>query len=366
MNSTTRYIIIAFTLIFIGFLLWYFSNIVAYIIVAGVINLLGSPMVEMLGRIRWRKFRIPVSIRALITLVIIWVAFLGFFRVFIPIVAAEANELSNVDVNVLVDRLEDPIARVESWYDEFIINEENDKSLEERVTEKLRGILDLSVVSNFLGSIAGILGNIFVAVFSISFIAFFLLKEDNLLTEVIVILLPEKHEKNLRHALSSVKHLLSRYFIGIVLQLTGILILVTLGMTIVGLGFKKSLLIGLTAAILNVIPYLGPLIGSTLGILLGIAFNINLEMSQLIPLAGYMLVVFLAVQAIDNIIFQPVIFSNSVHAHPLEIFIVILMAGSLGGVAGMILAIPAYTIIRVFAKEFFNNFRVVKKLTGKI
>ena len=366
MNSTTRYIIIAFTLIFIGFLLWYFSNIVAYIIVAGVINLLGSPMVEMLGRIRWRKFRIPVSIRALITLVIIWVAFLGFFRVFIPIVAAEANELSNVDVNVLVDRLEDPIARVESWYDEFIINEENDKSLEERVTEKLRGILDLSVVSNFLGSIAGILGNIFVAVFSISFIAFFLLKEDNLLTEAIVILLPEKHEKNLRHALSSVKHLLSRYFIGIVLQLTGILILVTLGMTIVGLGFKKSLLIGLTAAILNVIPYLGPLIGSTLGILLGIAFNINLEMSQLIPLAGYMLVVFLAVQAIDNIIFQPVIFSNSVHAHPLEIFIVILMAGSLGGVAGMILAIPAYTIIRVFAKEFFNNFRVVKKLTGKI
>lgn len=366
MNSTTRYIIIAFTLIFIGFLLWYFSNIVAYIIVAGVINLLGSPMVELLGSIRWRKFRIPVSIRALITLVIIWVAFLGFFRVFIPIVAAEANELSNVDVNVLVDRLEDPIARVESWYDEFIINEENDKSLEERVTEKLRGILDLSVVSNFLGSIAGILGNIFVAVFSISFIAFFLLKEDNLLTEVIVILLPEKHEKNLRHALSSVKHLLSRYFIGIVLQLTGILILVTLGMTIVGLGFKKSLLIGLTAAILNVIPYLGPLIGSTLGILLGIAFNINLEMSQLIPLAGYMLVVFLAVQAIDNIIFQPVIFSNSVHAHPLEIFIVILMAGSLGGVAGMILAIPAYTIIRVFAKEFFNNFRVVKKLTGKI
>ena len=81
---------------------------------------------------------------------------------------------------------------------------------------------------------------------------------------------------------------------------------------------------------------------------------------------GYMLIVFLSVQAIDNIIFQPVIFSNSVNAHPLEIFLVIMIAGSLGGVTGMIIAIPTYTIIRVFAKEFLYNFRIVKKLTEKM
>lgn len=366
MSTTTRYIIIALTVIFIGFLLWYFSNIVAYIIAAAVLNLIGSPFMDLLAKLKWKNISIPKSIRALLTLVLLWALFIGFFRVFIPVIASEANELSNVDANTIVERLQDPIARIETIFMEYNLGGEENQDLEQYVSDKLTGVLSFSFVTGLFGSIAGLLGNVFIAVFSISFITFFLLKEDNLLTEALVLLFPEKHEKNLRHALKSVKYLLSRYFIGIILQLTGILTLVTLGMTIVGLGFKKSLLIGLTAAILNVIPYLGPIIGTTLGILLGIAFNINMEMTQLLPLAGYMLLVFLIVQAIDNIIFQPVIFSNSVNAHPLEIFIVILMAGSIGGVAGMILAIPAYTIMRVFAKEFFNNFRVVKKLTKKI
>lgn len=366
MNTTTRYIIIGIAILFIGFLLWYFSNIVAYIIAAAVLNLIGSPFMDLLGKIKVRKIIIPRSIRALLTLLLLWGLFIGFFRIFIPVIANEANELSNVDVNTIVERLENPIARIESIYMEYNLGGEENQDLEEYVSDKLSGVLNFSFVTNLFGSLAGLLGNVFVAIFSISFITFFLLKEENLLTEALVVLVPEKHEKNLRHALRSVKRLLSRYFIGIILQLTGILTLVTLGMTIVGLGFKKSLLIGLAAAILNVVPYLGPIIGTTLGILLGIAFNINMEMTSMLPLIGYMLVVFLTVQAIDNVIFQPVIFSNSVNAHPLEIFLVILMAGSIGGVAGMILAIPAYTIIRVFAKEFFNNFRVVKKLTKKI
>lgn len=366
MKDSTRYVIIGFTVLFTGFLLWYFSNIVAYILGAGVLNLLGSPIMDLLEKLKYRKFRIPKAIRALLTLIIIWTIFIGFFRIFIPILAAEANELSNIDVNLFVERIQDPIARAEMLYDELNLNRENEQSLEEYITEKVSGVLNFSFVSGVFGSLAGFLGNIFIAVFSISFVSFFLLKEDNLITEAIVLLAPEKHEKNLRHALGSIKYLLSRYFVGIFLQLTGILILDTIGMTIIGFGFKKAVLIGLTAAILNVVPYLGPIFGTTLGLFLGVAFNINLEMVQLLPLLGYMLIVFLSVQAIDNIIFQPVIFSNSVNAHPLEIFIVILMAGSIGGVAGMILAIPSYTILRVFAKEFFYKFRLVKKLTKKI
>jgi predicted PurR-regulated permease PerM len=137
-------------------------------------------------------------------------------------------------------------------------------------------------------------------------------------------------------------------------------------MTIVGLDFKQSLLIGLTAAVMNIIPYLGPLIGSGLGILMGLAFHIDMGIENLLPMAGYMAIVYMVVHLIDNFIFQPFIFGSSVNAHPLEIFLVIMMAGSIGGVTGMIVAIPAYTILRVFAKEFFNNFRVVKKLTEKI
>jgi predicted PurR-regulated permease PerM len=124
---------------------------------------------------------------------------------------------------------------------------------------------------------------------------------------------------------------------------------------------------GLLAGVLNVVPYVGPLMGTILGTLIGIASNLQLSFSsELLPLTIYMLAVFLTVQLMDNIIFQPLIFSNSVNAHPLEIFIVLLIAGSVGGILGMLLAIPGYTVIRVFGKEFFNNFRVVKKLTQKI
>ena len=134
-----------------------------------------------------------------------------------------------------------------------------------------------------------------------------------------------------------------------------------------GVGFRHGLLIGLLAGILNIIPYLGPLIGASLGVFLGMATHLNLNFyNELLPLAGYMIIVFIIVQVIDNVLFQPLIYSSSVQAHPLEIFLVILIAGSIAGIVGMIVAIPSYTILRVFAKEFFNKFKVIKKLTEHI
>mgnify|MGYP003295806886 CR=1 FL=1 len=70
-----------------------------------------------------------------------------------------------------------------------------------------------------------------------------------------------------------------------------------------------------------------------------------------------------ATQLVDNFFFQPFIYSNSVKAHPLEIFLVLLMAGHMAGVAGMLVAIPSYTVIRVIAKQFFGNIKPVKALT---
>jgi predicted PurR-regulated permease PerM len=188
-----------------------------------------------------------------------------------------------------------------------------------------------------------------------------------LISGYIVTIVPENKEEAFRHALESIKHLLRRYFVGILLQMTGIMVMVTVGMTIVGIGFRLGLVIGLVAAVLNIIPYIGPWIGAALGVVLGVATNLDLDFTtQLLPLIGYISLVFALTQLTDNLVFQPVIFGTSVYAHPIEIFIVILMAGSLAGIVGMIVAIPTYTVVRVFAKEFFNNFRVVQKLTEKI
>jgi predicted PurR-regulated permease PerM len=143
------------------------------------------------------------------------------------------------------------------------------------------------------------------------------------------------------------------------------MILITVGMSIVGLKFQQAITIGIIIGTLNVIPYVGPWLGGLIGITMGIASNLDMSFSTVIvPMVSYMLLVIIITQTIDNVVFQPVIFANSVSAHPLEIFIVILAAGSFAGVAGMILAIPSYTVIRVIGKEFFNNFKAIQVITS--
>lgn len=115
---------------------------------------------------------------------------------------------------------------------------------------------------------------------------------------------------------------------------------------------------------MNVIPYLGPLIGATIGIIIGIISSLSLgAYTSILPLSLTIAAVFSVSNLIDNMVLQPLIYSTSVKAHPIEIFLVIIIAGSLFGITGMILAVPAYTVLRVIAREFFSEFRLVKKLT---
>jgi predicted PurR-regulated permease PerM len=365
MNKTVRYILIILGIILTGFILWYFKSIVIYIIASLILSLMGRPVVQFLGKIRIGKFILPKALRAFLGLIVLWVSFFTFFRIFIPLIAQEANSLSQINIQKLISDLNDPILRIEHFINDFKLTAET--SLETYLTNKMMSILNISLFSNLFSTLASLLGNIFVAIFAISFITFFFLRDEKLFAESILLLIPDKNVESFRHALSSIRRLLMRYFIGIMGEVTGIIILVTIGLTIVGVGFRHSLLIGLLAGILNIIPYLGPLIGASLGVFLGMATHLNLNFyHELLPLAGYMIIVFSIVQVIDNILFQPLIYSSSVQAHPLEIFLVILIAGSMAGIVGMIVAIPSYTILRVFAKEFFNKFKVIKKLTENI
>jgi predicted PurR-regulated permease PerM len=364
---TPRTLLVLGGIILLGFMVWRFSNIIAYILIASVLSLMARPMVSSFGRVRIGTWRIPVSIRALMTLIVIWIVFFSFFRLFIPLIANEAQDLSNVDTALIIEEFEKPLQSMDVWFDKLGIGGDEPISLQMELQNWIASILNIDLITDLLTAVASILGNVVWAFFAISFLTFFLLREEKLITEYVVTLFPEEKDEAFLHALDSVKHLLRRYFIGILLQMIGILTLVTLGMTIIGIGFRHGLVIGLVAAVLNIIPYLGPVIGAALGILLGLATHLHLDPSTaLVPLMGYMAIVYVVTQLTDNILFQPVIFGTSVYAHPIEIFIVIMMAGSLAGILGMILAIPTYTVIRVFAKEFFNNFRVVQKLTEKI
>ncbi len=367
MNPVLRYFLIALGLALLGFLLWYFSAIVTYILVAAVLSLIFRPLVVLLQRIRIGRFRLPDGVSPMLVLILIWLLVFGFFRLFVPLIAGEANELSQIDSELLVRKLDKPIEKAEKLYYDYNAGNQDVPSLEEFISERVKKILSLSVISNFFGSVVGLMGNLLIAVFSISFISFFMLKEKSLFTDFVVLLIPEKHEQAVRKAMDSIRHLLMRYFIGLLGQASGVIILTSIGMMIVGIDLALALTIGLIVGLINIIPYLGPYLGGSIGILLGVANNLNMDFSaELLPMVLSMLAVIICVQLVDNFLFQPLIFGSSVKAHPLEIFLVILIAGTLAGIPGMILGIPIYTVIRVFAKEFLSQVRIVKKLTRNI
>ncbi|MCU0473092.1 MAG: AI-2E family transporter [Bacteroidales bacterium] len=357
-------------LIFLGILLllaiaWYFRNIVVYILVSGVLSVMGRPLVDLFCRIRIRKWNFPRALSALLTLLIIWGIIILFFIIFVPLVTKQINYFSTIDSGKIVQLIEVPLTKIENLFRSFNKEITDQFSLQDYFMSKVSAVLNIDMIQNFLSSIVGILGNVLVAIFSITFITFFFLKDQHLFFESILIWVPEKYTDNFTRALNSVKNLLTRYFIGILIQSTCIMILIDIGMTIAGIDVQQALVMGLILGILNVIPYVGPWLGLFIAIIMGVAAHINQDFTTVvIPLVYYMIIVEAITHLIDNIIFQPVIFSNSVRAHPLEIFIVVLAAGFAAGIPGMILGIPTYTVLRVFAREFFYNFKMVQKITS--
>lgn len=367
MNKLARYIILGAGIAVILFLLWYFSNVVTYILISAVLSLVGKPIVDLIGKIRIRNWHPPKALGAAMALGTLWILFILFFRLMIPLVVSQVNDLSTVDVHSMIANFNKPLESLDNFIQLYLPESVKDFSIKVYLTEQVSGFINVNFITNLFNSTANILSNLVVALFSISFITFFFLKDEKLFLGGVIMFFPERLENSITRALTSINGLLRRYFIGIVLQSTSIALLDTIGLVIIGIPLRTALVIGLFRGVLNVIPYVGPIIGTVLGLVIGVATNLDLQfMGQMMPLLILMLVVFVVVQIIDNVVFQPLIFSNSVHAHPLEIFIVLLLAGSVGGVLGMLLAIPAYTVLRVFGKEFFTQFRVVRKLTEKI
>lgn len=352
--------------IFLIFLIWYFSAIVTYILISVVLSFIGRPLVRWLSNLHYKNIRIPKGIAAFITLIAIWVVFISFFRFIIPLLVNELETLSEIDLEAFLNSIEEPLSKLMrlSGNEPLLVE---DKTFYDILVEQLTTKINLSKLPDIFAFVAGTIGELFIGFFSVSFITFFFLKEKSMVKEGILLLVPTNMEEKVSHILESISYLLRRYFIGIILEVFMVMLLDTVGLKLVGLDFNHAIIIGFFCGLFNVIPYLGPWMGAILGLLIGAALNLNADfMSHTLHLLVLMAIVFLSVQIIDNVLFQPLIYSSSVKAHPLEIFLVIIAAGSLAGVLGMFLAIPTYTIVRVIAKEFFVNMKLVRKLTENL
>ena len=366
LKGWTRNLLLVLGSLFIIFLIWYFSNIVTYILISVVLSFIGRPLMRWLTKLHYRKFKMPIGLAAFLTLVALWIVFVSFFRFMIPLLIIELETLSNIDFTKVLDSVEEPLLRVMNFLTKNPVDIA-EKNFLDVVTSSLGAQIDFSKVSNWFGLVAGAIGSLLIAFFSISFITFFFLKESNMFREFIILLVPRAVEQKVSHILDSISYLLRRYFIGLLFEVFMVMLLVTIGLSIIGIEFNHAVVIGLFCGTFNVIPYLGPWMGALLGLLIGTALHISPDfMGETLPILGWMTLVFATVQVIDNILFQPLIYSSSVKAHPLEIFLVILAAGSMAGILGMILAIPMYTILRVIAKEFFENMKLVQKMTRNL
>ena len=366
MNTFTKYLLGFIALGCALFFSWYFFSIIVYVLVAAVISFLGRPIVDGLNRVKIRGLHLTDGMKAGVTLLVIWSLFLLVFSTIIPLAVKEFDSLGNVSVSSIIYSLEEPLEKVGGFLRHYGVLEW-DEDVTTFLTRELSDLLNLARLRTWFGAVAGTMSDLFVALFSITFISFFFLKDSRLFTGMVLAIVPSHYEEQTRNALETIQKLLVRYFVGLLFEVFGVMLLNTLGLTVVGLNFSNALVIGLVTGVLNVIPYIGPLIEICFGLLAGLVLNLELEFyQQLMPLLLYMTGVMLLTQLLDNVLFQPFIYGNSVHAHPLEIFLVILMAGSLAGIPGMFLAIPAYTVFRVILKEFFNKYKLVKKLTQSL
>lgn len=342
-----------------------FSNVLIYILSAVVVSLIGHPIMRIFRKIHIKKLHIPDWISALLTILIIVAMLALIIAVMIPMVMNIINEASVASDSTVSGT--SWIEGVNQWLIGIFPGLGPDFNLITSLLKVLSDALSFSGVTGFVGSVAGVVVDIVVGVFTVSFISFFFLKDETLFGRIICALVPNKIEQMVSKTLDEIRQLLSRYFVGLLLEMLGVALINFLGIWLIArLDVSYALGIAVIAGILNIIPYIGPLIGEVIGALLGmilkagipgIGLDVNVWLFGLIILA-----IMLAVQLIDNFVFQPLIYSTSIKAHPLEIFIVFLMAGHIGGIVGMLVAIPAYTVIRVIAVRFFYRFKIIQRL----
>jgi predicted PurR-regulated permease PerM len=346
------------------YLVWRFSNIVTYLFISIILSIIGRPLVLRFNKLRVGKVHVPNSVSALLALLVLLLVVFTFLGIFVPLIAAQANVITDIDFTSLGHSVQKPLQELEVFLKEYgLLTQE--ETIKQIITDQLNSILNFASFSDTVSSIVGVTGSIFIATFSILFLTYFFMKDAYLLDELLENLTPVNYQHEVNNILMQTKRLLSRYFIGLLIELTTMVTLLSTGLTIFGV--ENALLIGFFGGIMNVIPYLGPVIGATVGMLLAMVTALGAGMfSEVFPLIFIVLGVFAGANLIDNIVLQPLIYSNSVKAHPVEIFLVILIAGSMAGIPGMIFAIPTYTVLRVIAKEFLSQFRVVQKLTKNI
>lgn len=363
-ENLTQYLKPVLGFIILGFMVWYFADIVAYVLAAVFLSLLGMPLVKRLNKIKIFKKPMPHAVSAFISLLVIMLVIVGFIFVFVPLIIQQANVIASIDMNALIEHYREPIINLKAFMVQYNVIE-SEETLMKSIEFQLRQLIDFSRFTDFFTNILSATGSIFMGIFIILFLTFYSLLDEDLWKKAILMLTPEEQQNNMKDVLHNSKVLLIRYFQGILLEVLIMMTLESTGLLIFNI--PNAVLIGFFGGLMNIIPYLGPIIGAALGIVLVVLSELSLgNYDQVLVSVIIVAAVFAGANLIDNMVLQPQIYSKSVKAHPVEVFLAIILGGKVAGIAGMVLAIPTYTVVKVIARQFMQRMKLVKFLTSKM
>jgi predicted PurR-regulated permease PerM len=367
-DKLAKYILLAAGAAIIAALCWYLRSVISYILVAVVVSLIAKPLVKALQKIRIKGKKAPDWFLAALSLLLVIGLLLSVIVLIIPIISNIVKGISLANIETAAKSISIPLAETNEFLKTRFPSLGGEFKLEVLILQELQKLFNPAAFSSIIGSAASFLTSFGVGLFSVVFIGFFFIKDDGLFTKIVCALVPDKHEETTEKAIADIGYLLSRYIIGVLLEVAGVAMINFIGlMFIARLGFNASIGIAFLTGIFNVIPYVGPLLGGVIGTTLGLV----LKYSSATPIGldvnfwlftGILIAIFCFAQLVDNFLYQPVIYSTSIKAKPLEIFIVLLIVGHIGGPLAMIIAIPCYTAVRVIAFRFFRHIKAIRRL----
>lgn len=344
-----------------AFLIGYFKFLVICILVAFVLALIGGHLMSLLKKVKLGRWHIPVSLSAgLVLAAIVGVVVLLSYWIF-PLLFSQVMQLVNMDTSRIVEYASKYGVELRQLLIDYGFIDDTENSFELLVNNTLLDMIRMIDFKQVMSDTVSTTANLLLGILTVLFLTYFFLRDRSYWRELLYSAIPDKYTDEMHNIFHNSRRLISRYFIGLLCEMILVTLLLFLGFTI--FGFHNAFLIAAICGVMVIIPYLGAVIGSVFSfvILLVSTLNVSTESVNILQLLLTFYGIFIVVKLIDDFVMQPLIYSKSVKAHPVEIFLVILVAGKIGGVLGMIAAIPAYTLIRIFVKEFWSNSKFVKQ-----
>ena len=364
MNPSRKQIITWVGIALLLLLAWFLRGVLAYFLVALIISFIGSPLMRYLNtRVYFGKYKLPRGVSAFIVIVSFALVISAFLYIVLPPLVEQISSLSSISEMDLEKSFGEPIGDVKQWFISIGVSTE-DFTIE-RMGDSLKSFMNLDNITTFASDVVKGTTSFIGWIFIVVFISFFLLKEQYMFYRALHLLTPTKYGPKMQRIVRNLNRMLGRYFIGLIMQIFVFGTYIYVGLSICG--EKYALTVAIFSGLVNLISYIGPLIGVSFALLFSVFSNIGASFYGIIvPEMSQVLLVYAIAIMLDNFITYPLIFSSSLKVHPLELFFVILSGAQLGGLGGMMIAAPLYTVIRIFAKETLSQFDLIKSLTRKI